>query len=131
MNNVHNALLTEDNEDASQRRRRQDLPSALQLEVQNVEYMLDAQKLAAEVLSNLCSSDESEWLDEDGGEDNDMSDEEEIFDDGEVDNEKIPVEIVEAIRSYGIVQKLYAKGQRLPENVQNILRESSGRIYRK
>lgn len=93
--------------------------------------MLDAQKLAAEVLSNLCSSDESEWLEEDG-EDNDMSDEEEIIDEnGEVDNEKIPVEIVEAIRSYSIVQKLYTKGQRLPENVQDILRESSGRIYRK
>lgn len=96
-----------------------------------MEYLLDAQKLAAEILSNLCSGDESEWLDEDGG-DNDMSDEEEIIDEnGEVDNEKINVEIVEAVRSYSIVQKLYSKGQRLPENVQGILKESSGRIFRK
>lgn len=96
-----------------------------------MEYMLDAQKLAVEILSNLCSSDESEWLDE-NGEDNDMSDEEEVIDEnGEEDNETMPVEIVEAVRACGLVQKLYSKGQRLPENVQGILKESSGRIYRK
>lgn len=69
------------------------------------------------------------------GEDNDMSDEEEeIIDENglnEVDNEKINVDIVEAVRSFSIVQKLYSKGQRLPENVQGILKESSARIFRK
>lgn len=93
--------------------------------------MLDAQKLAAEILSNYCSSDESEWLDE-GGDDDDLSDEEEVIDEnGEVEDEKVPVEIIEAVRSYSIVEKLYTKGQGLPENVLGILRESSKRLYRK
>lgn len=89
--------------------------------------------MAAEIVSNFCSSDESEWLDEDG-DNSEMSDEEEIIDDienGEVDNERIPIEITEAVKNYSIVQKLYLKGQRLPENVLGILKESSGRMLRK
>lgn len=46
-----------DNE-ATKRRRMQDLPSEFDLEVKSVAWILESQRIAAETITNICSSDE-------------------------------------------------------------------------
>lgn len=45
--------------EATKRRRIQDLPSAYDLEVKNVAWTLEAQRIAAETITNICSSDDN------------------------------------------------------------------------
>ena len=45
-------------EAAANRRRRQELPTADDIAMRNAGYLLDAQRVAAEVITNLCSSEE-------------------------------------------------------------------------
>lgn len=52
----------ETDEAASRRRRRDDLPSDIEVEVKYIGWLLEAQRVAAETITNLCSSDD------DGGE---------------------------------------------------------------
>ena len=53
-----NAMEEETPEAASLRRRRQDLPTAIEIEVKHVGYLLEAQRVAAETITNLCSTDD-------------------------------------------------------------------------
>lgn len=45
--------------EASVRRRKQDLPTEQDIEIKNVAWTLEAQRIAAETITNLCSTDEN------------------------------------------------------------------------
>uniref|UniRef100_A0AAG5DWB3 SYO1-like TPR repeats domain-containing protein n=1 Tax=Anopheles atroparvus TaxID=41427 RepID=A0AAG5DWB3_ANOAO len=116
-----------------QRRRKADLPSDGELEVRNVGWLLQAQRIAAEILTNICSTDDDEWQCEgnDNMENNAGSDAESVCDydanelNGSVENtDKVPVEVLEAIKSLALVEKLWQKAQPMAENVHQILVES-------
>lgn len=47
-----------DEEEASKRRRKQDLPTEHDIETKNIGWILEAQRIAAETITNLCSSDD-------------------------------------------------------------------------
>lgn len=51
-------FLDETEEAAANRRRRQELPTADDIAMRDVGYLLDAQRVAAEVITNLCSTEE-------------------------------------------------------------------------
>lgn len=51
-------FVDETEEAATSRRRRQELPTADDVAMRDVGYLLDAQRVAAEIITNLCSSDE-------------------------------------------------------------------------
>lgn len=48
----------ETDEQASLRRRKQDLPTELDTEIKHVGWLLEAQRVAAETITNLCSADD-------------------------------------------------------------------------
>ncbi|XP_041776619.1 HEAT repeat-containing protein 3 [Anopheles merus] len=114
-----------------QRRRKADLPSEGELEVRNVGRLLQAQRIAAEILTNICSS-EDDWQSEGNeNDDNGGSDAESVYDydtntlNESVENtDKVPVEVLEAIKSLALVEKLWQKAQPVAENVYQILVES-------
>lgn len=98
--------------DASLRRLNDELPSDLEKEIKYVGYLLSAQRISAEVLSNIiCSHDEDEMADDA----DDKSDAESVQDYDIAQNgngvqrvvgDKVPVEIVEIIKSQQIVEKV-------------------------
>lgn len=122
----------ETDEAAANRRRRQELPTADDIAMRDVGYLLDAQRVAAEVITNLCSSEEEEW---DDVEDEEISESESVVDyetsqsNGSTTNlnegDKLPLEIVEAIKSLGIVDKLWKRAQPLDDNLVQQLRQSN------
>lgn len=48
----------ETEQEAAARRRKQDLPTAIDVEVKTVGWMLEAQRIAAETITNFCSNDD-------------------------------------------------------------------------
>ncbi|KAM7353156.1 HEAT repeat-containing protein 3 [Cochliomyia hominivorax] len=122
----------ETEEAAANRRRRQELPTADEIAMRDVGYLLDAQRVAAEVITNLCSTDEEEWADV---EDEEISESESVVDyetsqsNGSTTNlnegDKLPLEIVEAIKSLGLVDKLWQRAQPLENSLTQQLRESN------
>lgn len=48
----------ETDEEASRRRRKQDLPTEHDIEIKHIGWVLEAQRIAAETITNLCSSDD-------------------------------------------------------------------------
>lgn len=48
----------ETEENATARRRRQDLPTEHDIQIRNVGWTLEAQRIAAETITNLCSIDD-------------------------------------------------------------------------
>ncbi|XP_065357073.1 HEAT repeat-containing protein 3 [Calliphora vicina] len=122
----------ETEEAAANRRRRQELPTADDIAMRDVGYLLDAQRIAAEVITNLCSSEEEEWDDVD---DEEISESESVVDyetnqsNGSTTNlnegDKLPLEIVEAIKSLSLVDKLWQRTQPLEDSLVQLLRESN------
>lgn len=49
----------ETTEEATKRRQKQDLPTAYDIEVKQVGWILESQRIAAETITNLCSTDDS------------------------------------------------------------------------
>lgn len=96
--------------DASLRRLQDNAPTELEQEVKFVGYLLSAQRISAEVLSNICTPDEDDISDEV----DDRSDAESVqdYDNAQVQNgnrvsaDKIPVEVAEAIKAHQIVEKV-------------------------
>lgn len=94
--------------DASARRLREDLPTELDKEIKDVGYLLSAQRIAAEILTNICSPEGSESKDEI----DDLSDAESVHDYDMSENstqiceDKIPVELTEAVKAHKIVEKV-------------------------
>lgn len=52
------AMEEETEIEASERRRKQDMPTAIEIEVKNVGWLLEAQRIAAETITNLCSAED-------------------------------------------------------------------------
>lgn len=52
------AMDDETEAEASFRRRRQDLPTEIEIEIKLVGYLLEAQRVAAETITNFCSSED-------------------------------------------------------------------------
>lgn len=107
---VDDEMNEESEADASARRLREDKPTELENEIKDIGYLLLAQRVAAEILTNMCSSEESE-LNEDM--EDDLSGAESVNDyDASEQNgqqiaaDKIPVEISEAVKSHVIVEKV-------------------------
>ncbi|XP_054743924.1 HEAT repeat-containing protein 3 [Anastrepha obliqua] len=121
----------ETEEAAALRRRRQELPTQSEIAMKDVANLLDAHRVATEIITNLVSNDDEEWVDSEG---EDASEGEGVVDyevensnsNGDIqDLDKLPAELVEIIKSLGIVQKLWQKAQVLPDNVAQSLREVS------
>lgn len=53
-----NAMENETDAQASLRRRKQDLPSEIEIEILNVGWLLEAQRVAAETITNICTIDD-------------------------------------------------------------------------
>lgn len=49
----------ESDEEANKRRRKQDLPTVNDIEIKRVGWVLEVQRIAAETITNLCSSDDN------------------------------------------------------------------------
>lgn len=131
-----NQMEQESPEQSFQRRRRADMPSEVEMEVRNVGWLLQAQRIAAEILTNICSTEEDEWQ-EDMDEDN-LSEAESVHDyetngaNTSVQNtDKLPVEVLEAIKSLGLVEKLWQKAQPVAENVAQILAENDKNLLKR
>lgn len=123
-------------EQSFQRRRRADMPTEVEMEVRNVGWLLQAQRIAAEILTNICSTEEDEWQ-EDMDEDN-LSEAESVHDyetnganDSVQNTDKLPVEVLEAIKSLGLVEKLWQKAQPVAENVGQILAENDKNLLKR
>ncbi|XP_001359242.6 HEAT repeat-containing protein 3 [Drosophila pseudoobscura] len=91
--------------------------------VKNLEYLLDAQRLVAEIITNLGSSDDqSGW-----GSDSDQSETESVVDfdmnEQSADNDAgaLPVNFVETILQNNVVQKLWQKSQPLDTALEKLL----------
>lgn len=121
---IDEEMTDETEDDAAIRRLKEDLPSDLDVEKKTIGNLLSAQRIAVEVISNICTNDDeeikSEMIDDD-------SDAESVHDyevnggEQQVSADKIPVEIVEAIKAHQIVSKIWLRAQPLPENVNQIL----------
>ncbi|KAL9706336.1 hypothetical protein quinque_009854 [Culex quinquefasciatus] len=124
-------------EQSFQRRRRADLPSDVELEVRNVGWLLQAQRIAAEILTNICSTEEEEWQDD--MDDENLSEAESVHDfdaatgmnDSLQNTDKLPVEVLEAIKTMSLVEKLWQKAQPIAENVREILEENDRNLVKR
>ncbi|XP_055594376.1 HEAT repeat-containing protein 3 [Uranotaenia lowii] len=134
---IDDAQMEEESAEQSfQRRRRADLPSEVEVEIRNVGLLLQAQRIAAEILTNICSVEEEEWQ-EDMDDDN-LSEAESVhdYDAADLNNslqntDKLPVEVLEAIKSQGLVEKLWQKAQPIAENVRQILAENDKNLLKR
>lgn len=71
--------------------------------------------------------------------DDDFSDAESVHDydhdsnnsSGNIQNDKLPIEVLEPIKSLNIVEKLWQRGQPIAENVSDILRDNEKTLFRK
>lgn len=106
---VDDEMNEESPADASLRRFKEELPTELEQEVKHIGYLLSAQRISAEVLSNIVCSQEDEAAGEMEGD----SDAESVHDydesqanDNPVTADKIPIEIAEAVKAHQIVEKV-------------------------
>lgn len=96
--------------DASLRRLKDEMPTELEQEVKLIGYLLSAQRIAAEVLSNICTPDDEEMCEDV----DDRSDTESVHDydmtqpqnGNQASSDKIPVVVSEAIKSHLVVEKV-------------------------
>jgi HEAT repeat-containing protein 3 len=121
---IDEEMTDETEDDAAIRRLKEDLPSDLDVEKKTVGNLLSAQRIAVEVISNICTNDDEEMKSDMVDDD---SDAESVHDydvnggEQQVSADKIPIEIVEAIKAHQIVNKIWLRAQPLPENVNQIL----------
>ncbi|XP_034830522.1 HEAT repeat-containing protein 3 [Maniola hyperantus] len=109
----------------------------LESQLKSVIQILDAQQSAIEIIANICSCDDSD--DSIEGPESSDSDEpldEEICSNGEgvlLAEDRLPPELLEALISLEIFDKVWARTQLPPENVMPILKEYEGSqpIYKK
>jgi hypothetical protein len=107
---IDDEMGEENDADASLRRLKEEQPSALEQEVKLVGYLLSAQRMSAEILSNICTPE-----DEDAYEDiDDKSDAESVHDydvtemqnDSDMNGNQISVEVAEGVKAHNIVEKV-------------------------
>lgn len=119
----------ETEEEANLRRRRDDLPTERDVTIKQMGWWLSAQRVAGEIITNLCTTDDDEGAA--GGSEADDSDGEMVhdYDVDEVEEavgslqntDRLAVEVLEAIRALGVVEKLWKRAQPIAENVLEIL----------
>uniref|UniRef100_A0A336M273 CSON010649 protein n=1 Tax=Culicoides sonorensis TaxID=179676 RepID=A0A336M273_CULSO len=127
------AMEQESEAEALIRRKKSNLLSPIELEVKNVSNLLLAQRIAAETITNICSTDDDAWcedMDDDDSEAESVHDYDTTQTAQNPDQDRLSPEILEALKSLGIVEKLWQLGQPLPENVMLIMKES-GKILHK
>ncbi|XP_061708922.1 HEAT repeat-containing protein 3 [Cydia pomonella] len=103
---------------------------ALENHIKSVAQMLDAQQSAVEIVANICSSEDAEDS-VDGGESSDSEDlpDDDLNGNGDetmLPEDKLPTEILEALVSLEIFDKVWAKTQLPAENVLMILKDYEG-----
>lgn len=107
---IDEEMQVESDADASLRRLKDDQPSGIDAEVKLVEYLLSAQRISAEILSNICTPDDDEMYED--VEDNSDVESVHDYDMAQQQNgnqptaDKIPVEVSEAVKSHQIVEKV-------------------------
>ncbi|KAJ6646993.1 HEAT repeat-containing protein 3, partial [Pseudolycoriella hygida] len=126
-----NSVENETDAQASLRRRKQDMPTETEVKIQDVGWLLEAQRVAVETITNICVvEDEDESDDASGGASDDMSDAESVQDydykssHSNLQSDKLPADVLDAIKSLGLVEKMWLRAQRLAENVAAILKET-------
>lgn len=107
---VDDEMNEETEEEASARRLREDMPTTLEKDVKDIGYLLSAQRIAAEILTNICSNEGSESNED---MEDDFSEAESVHDydtteqqNGNIAADKIPVEVSEAVKAHKIVEKV-------------------------
>lgn len=150
----------ETEQEASARRRRQDLPTEMDMQIKYVGWLLEAQRVAAETVTNLSTTEDDGKLisinlvnriyivffvnlisDENNQADDDSSDAESVHDYDKdsshssntngIHNDKLPMEILEPIKSLGLVEKLWQRAQPIAENVTEILNATEKGLLKK
>ncbi|XP_026319667.1 HEAT repeat-containing protein 3 isoform X2 [Hyposmocoma kahamanoa] len=101
----------------------------LDTQLKSVSQLLDAQQSSIEIIANICSCEDDETSDNSG----ESSDSDELGDEdlsnGEITNlaeDRIPPEVMEAVISLEVFDKIWAKTQLPAENVMLILKEYEG-----
>lgn len=107
---IDDEMNAETEEEASARRLREDMPTSLEKDIKEIGYLLSAQRIAAEILTNICSNEGSESNEDI---DDDISEPESVHDydtseqtNGNIVGDKIPVEVSEAVKAHKIVEKV-------------------------
>lgn len=102
--------------EAAKRRLREDMPTEIENDIKNVGYLLSAQRTAAEILTNICSTEDNEMSetmedsDPESVHDYDVSEQQ---NGNQVSADKISSEISEAIKAHKIVEKVSGKKLKL------------------
>lgn len=131
------AMEEETEEEIQNRRKKTTLPSPIELEVKNVNNLLLAQRIAAETITNICSTDDDGYGDEMSDDDSEAEsvhdyDTSNVQNNGTTNNQdKLSSEIIEVLKTLGIVEKLWQLGQPLPANVILILKESGKMLLKR
>jgi hypothetical protein len=107
---IDDEMNEESEADGALRRYRDDQPTELEQELKLVGYLLSAQRMAAEILSNICTPDDDNGLEDI----DDKSDAESVQDyetgaqlmQNNLSADKIPIEVAEAIKANQIVEKV-------------------------
>lgn len=109
--------------EASERRLREDMPTELDNDIKNIGYLLSAQRTAAEILTNICSTEDNEAGDMEDSDPESVHDYDvsEQSNGNQVSADKISPEMSETIKSLKIVEKLWERSQPVAENVRSIL----------
>ncbi|XP_037042309.1 HEAT repeat-containing protein 3 [Bradysia coprophila] len=132
-----NAMEEESDAQASLRRRKQDMPSEVEIEVQNVGWLLEAQRVGAETITNICTIEDEDKSDD---VEDDLSDAESVHDydmasshsSSNLQNtDKLPSDVLEAVKSLGLVEKTWQRAQPIADNVADILREAEQSLLNK
>lgn len=139
--NIDIEMMNEENEMeseeiASARRRKPDDLTELEVKIKNAGWLLEAQRVGAEILTNITSYDED--LNKNSGDEDLDSDTESVHDYDTMsvskDNlcpDKLPVELLEGIRSLNLIEKLWLRAQPIPENVFSIINKRNKNLTKK
>ncbi|CAK1540045.1 unnamed protein product [Leptosia nina] len=97
----------------------------LQKRIKSVTHTLDAQQCAIEILANICSCDDDEESEGDLSSDSEENGDEELCTNGDSVHaeDKLPPEVLEAMISLGVFEKVWLKTSLPAENVMLILKE--------
>lgn len=105
------------------RRYKDDQPNELEQELKLVGYLLSAQRMAAEILSNICTPDDDTFQEDV----DDKSDAESVqdYDSAQLAQtylsaDKIPIEVAEAIKANQIVEKVNQNYFHLSNNIKHL-----------
>ncbi|XP_045528350.1 HEAT repeat-containing protein 3 [Pieris brassicae] len=107
----------------------------LQNQIKAVTHMLDAQQSAIEILANICSCEDDDEMEGDESSESEENIEDDLITNGETlhSEDKLPPEVLEAMISLELFDKVWSRTQLPAENVLLILKEyeESLLVYKK